>query len=92
VQTWRNDPDGGGAGLPVLMGVLARRVELVTMVRMLDRPDTVAARCQMADKIDNQSCLAAVLATNDMEAFHPRDDSSRRPALPGERTATAGNP
>ena len=50
--------------------VFTRRVQLVTMVRVLDRAEAIAAPRQCLDQIDDQGGLAAVLTADDVKSFH----------------------
>ena len=49
--------------------VLARRIELVMMMRMLDRTHAIAAGRQVPYQVHDQRRFAAVLSTDDMNAF-----------------------
>lgn len=52
------------------MGILARRVQFVLMVRMLDRADPQAPRGERLDQLNYELRLAVVLAAKDVKSFH----------------------
>ena len=49
--------------------ILARRVQLMMVMRVFDRADAVTASRQMLYQINDQRRFAAVLSSNDMNAF-----------------------
>ena len=48
--------------------ILAGRVQLVVVMRVLNRTNSVTAGGQLLDEINDQRRLAAVLSTNDVNA------------------------
>jgi hypothetical protein len=52
------------------MRILAWRVQLVVVVRMLDGADPPAAFRQLLDQLGDQSGLAMVLSSNDVQSTH----------------------
>jgi hypothetical protein len=66
----RQNPDHVGTRIAVLERIFARRVQLVMVVRVLDRAHPEAKFLQMADQINDQGCLPLILATDNVQAVH----------------------
>ena len=52
------------------MGILARRVQFVAVVSVLDCADSQTAALKLADQLAHERCLTVVLAPDDMYSLH----------------------
>ncbi len=70
IHCWRYNAYGHGSRLTMPVGILTGRIELMVMVRMLDRPHSISECAKVAYQIDHQGRLTTVFTTNDMYAVH----------------------
>ena len=56
--------------LSMTMRIFAWSIEIMSMMRVLDRADAKPARRQMLDQLDHERRLAVILATENVDAFH----------------------
>ena len=64
----RQNPDSGSAGFAMLMRIFARSIQLVPMMRVLDRGHFHPPRVEFPDEVTDQSRLTRILASDDMNA------------------------
>jgi hypothetical protein len=76
----RRNADHRGAGLAVSERVLARRIELVPVMGVLDRADAQPAIAKLAHQLTHETRLAVTLSAQDMEAL-PIDTTPRSSVL-----------
>lgn len=68
----RDEASGRSSGRPVPMAILAGNVDLVIVVRVLDRADAVAASGEFFDEFADEHCFARIFAPDDVKAFQMR--------------------
>ena len=73
----REDRNWVRARLPMPKGILAWDIQLMPVMRMLDRTDSQAPALQFGDELHNESGLAAILPTNDVDASQRMGPTNR---------------
>lgn len=68
-HTRRQNPHDRSSRSAMPVRVLARRIQLVVVMRVLNRANAIAAGRQVLYQINDQRCFAAVLSTDDVNAF-----------------------
>ena len=66
----RKDAHDIGASFPMTIGILARRIKSVTMVRVFDGPHAATHVLETSHQVRHERRLAVVLASHNVKSFH----------------------